>query len=329
MVPRSWAPDCPEGYDVADYVASGADREAVLEVLRSAPPVGAVQKMMARYREISSGHYRCIPWPWEYLTYYTRALIPGTITLITGGAGSMKSLFLLQSCARWMDDGEKVAVFQFEDDLEFHVNRFLAQRTGQSGYTDPDWVRQNLSLVRETTAALSEDIERFSRTWHIVDGADTLEQVAAWIGHQAEAGKRIICVDPITLAERTKQPWEADKEFIKEVKRIARRQQCSVVLVTHPQKGMEADLTTLAGGAAYERFTFTVIVIQPHEKRESPMRTKYAGRMDISHNVTIRVVKARNAPGHNVRLGYDFSTEGLSFTEKGVILKRPRKGKGK
>jgi len=329
LVPQGWAHGKPSGYDVTDFVRDGADKDAVVRVLRSAQRVGMVQKILARFRDISVGHYRRLPWPWPYTTKYARGLLPGAVTLITGVAGSRKSLFLLQACEFWRQRGEKVVVFEYEDEPEFHVSRWLSQVAGESGLTDPNWVRENYEVACNLARKFADDIEDFGRLWHVVDGEDTLEQVARWVDTQARRGKRIICIDPITMAERTKRPWEADKEFMKEIKAIARRQQCSVILVTHPQKGEIAKLGTIAGGSAYERFSFDILAITAFDKvRETIMAESAIGNnMARSYDTEVKVVKSRNAPGQNVRIAFRFLEDSLTFDERGVMKRRQRQKK--
>ena len=63
----------------------------------------------------------------------------------------------------------------------------------------------------------------------------TLEDVADWIDGEAPRN-RILCIDPITMAMRTREPWVSDKVFLDHAKHAAESRGCSIVLVSHLQK---------------------------------------------------------------------------------------------
>jgi len=324
--------DLAEKEDVADLLEqvqvrgkSDPEIEADLRrIIAQARPIGPLDKLHRRFEEITRGSYRCVRWPWPKLSELSMALLPGTTTLLAGTVGASKSFALTQAISYWLNEGEAVSVFALEGDLPFHLGRVLAQLGGCAEVTDPDWLAQNSDIIERLLAEPSESLARLARClWPSETlGAETLEQLATWIAEQAKAGRRIICIDPVTAAARTGQPWVSDLEFLRSIKKTATEYGCSVLLVTHPQRGVtEPSRENLAGSAAYERFCETIITIANHEPKESLVRTA-VGTGELEHNRTVRIEKARNGRGTGSRLAYNFDPETLTMREVGLIVKR-------
>jgi len=323
--------DLREKEDIADFVEqletlekSQTEIEAELhKVISKARSLGPLDKLHRRIDAIVSGDYRLVHWPWPDLTTLSAALLPGTVTLLAGTVGASKSFMLLQAVLFWLAEGEAVSYFLLEGDYIFHLSRALAQLTGTASYTDPEWIARNPQVIRSSISEYSQELERLSRHLSTREnlGAETLEQLNNWIDNQAKLGRRVIAVDPVTAASRTNKPWISDHEFLKNAKKTVRNYGCSVVLVTHPQKGVyEPDLTNLAGAACYERFTDCIVILQNHELKESRVKTA-CGTTTIKHTRTVRIAKARSGRSTGCRLAFEFSAESLTLQELGLIVK--------
>ena len=74
---------------------------------------------------------------------------------------------------------------------------------------------------------------------------------------------------PLTaLALKIGKAWLADQRFVKSIKRTVGEFGCNVILVTHPEKGIEdPSLLNISGGASYSRFSDAVITIKRHEEK--------------------------------------------------------------
>lgn len=260
------------------------------------------------------------------LSRLTKALLPGTITLFAGTVGASKSFMLLQAVCGWLAEGENVALYALEGDKPYHLARVLAQASSVGDVTDPDWIAENPDRTRELVGDHADCLELFARHLWTSDtlGAETLEQLAEWTDSQARQGRRIICADPVTAAARTGKPWVSDLAFLRSVKRTATDCGCSIVLVTHPQRGVtEPTRENLAGSAAYERFCETIITLANHDAVESMVMTPL-GTTTMKHDRTVRVEKARNGRGTGCRLAFRFSAESLTLSEVGLIVKEGR-----
>lgn len=324
--------DLAEKEDVADLIAqlqvlgrtAGEIDAELRRIISQTRSIGPLDKLHRRFEEIAQGSYRCVAWPWESLTTLTKALLPGTVTLLAGTVGASKSFMLMQAISYWLVEGEAVSIYALEGDKPFHLGRVLAQLGGCAEVTDPDWLAQNPATIERLLAEHSESLERLARCLWTSEtlGAETLEQLATWITEQAKAGRRIICIDPVTAATRTGQPWVSDLEFLRSIKKTATEYGCSILLVTHPQRGVtEPSRENLAGSAAYERFCETIITVANHDPKESFVRTD-VGTGELEHNRTVRIEKARNGRGTGCRLAYNFNSDSLTMRELGLIVKR-------
>jgi len=268
------------------------------------------------------GKLRAIPTPWSGLDKAARALLPGSVTLLCGGLGASKSFMLLQLVASVMDI--KSAVYELEESREYHLMRALAQRSGLARLTDSEWIRENAQAAQDAYEEHEDFLDRFSQRVWASGCQPTLPQIAAWVEDRAREGCKLIAVDPITAAAHTgRDMWQEDNDFLQRVKGIAVEQRVTLLLVTHPVKGIvkSPDVNLLAGSAAYARFAQCILWLENHAANESMVRTD-CGRTSIEHNRTVHVLKARNGPGQGARLACLFDAANLTLRECGIILKK-------
>jgi len=273
--------------------------------------------------DISTGRLRTIDWPWHFLSEGTQALQPGTVTILSGGPGAAKSLFMLQAIRYWLETGESVRYYGMEGMRVKYQMRCLAQCAGKSELTKMGYVKDNIEEVKHLREEHELELARFSASLRVIGDmtADYLDQISAWIESEAKKGVRIIIVDPITLALRIGKAWIADQRFVKAVMDIAKNFFCNVILVTHPEKGVEdPSLMNLAGGASYGRFSDNVFTVKKHEDKEAKVITQ-AGRCEAQYNQTITIAKAREGSLVGHRLAYEFHVESLCTSEVGLITK--------
>ncbi len=317
--------------DAADFIAqcrvAGLDpKRAVLDVLAQAKQIDALTDYRARQVQIARGELRAVPLPWPELTRLTRAFQPGRVTILAGSKGAAKSFFRLACQRYWLQLGERVALYLMEGSVAEELDRALAQWTENPDFTDPEWQRANPDEVRAATDRHAEELARLSSTVTRSSLGATVSDVAAWL--EAEAPRqRILCVDPVTMAATVRSPWDDAKMLMDRAKRATETHGCSILLVSHLQKGAEpGDSDRLAGGASFERFSDTIIQLHRHDARASLVKTAL-GRVEMPHNQTVFIEKAR-APGTGYRLAYTFAMaheqeDGgpLTFNELGIIVK--------
>lgn len=309
----------PKGDAVEFIELYGGDK--VAPMLELFEPMGADKELETLIEDTIAGKRRAIPWPWELVSRTTNALLPGTVTCICGDPGSTKSFLVLEAAAHWHQSGVPCAVFELEEDRPYHANRLLAQLAGNSGLAVSEWIASNPELSRHALQQHRQFIRSFGRC--ITSAPDknvTLDELSKWVQERAAKGARVIVIDPITAAA-TEKPWVEDLKFLMEVKAVAVRFGCSIILVTHPKKGSkQSSLHDMAGGAAYQRFSQTVIWVQRFDKsRYMKIRTEY-GSKSVRINRVVQLYKTRNGMGAGLQIGFFFDGGTLRSEERGVIL---------
>ena len=298
-------------------------RRALVDVINSAACMAASADVAERFERMIRGEIRAIPFPWKELSRLTKALYPGTITLVCGDGGEGKSFFMLQCLIHWHLQGVPAAIYALEESEVWHLLRVTAQLEGNSNLLDDDWIRENPGDVRDATMRHAEMQDAIGQRMHTVKtGSVSLPALARWTEERAVAGVRVIVIDPVTAAVVEGNQWTADLDFILQIKETARKHQCSVIIVTHPKKGRGkvGGLDDVAGGAAYVRLSQTILWIQKHRPRKSFTVRTPCGTTEIEVNRTVRICKARNGRGGGMEIAFDFEGESVTYQERGAIV---------
>lgn len=295
---------------------------------RIAAPPADTSGLSKRIESMIAGEWVNVEWPWPHLTGMARALLPGTITVMSGVGGSSKSLVMSQACLHWLETGIDFAAFHLEEDREYHELRALAQLSDNGRLTDDRWVKANPDEARERLAEHQKRLTALGASiWDAPASDVTLPDLVTWLGERLGENRRVIVIDPITAADSGERPWAADREFVLAAKRLLRESWASLVVVTHPRNGDPKHgnrVDNHAGGQAYNRFTQCVLMLGASEpkncmiERESAFGTE---RLSEQVNRVIRVGKARNGAGTGRDIGYWFDSQSLTFKELGVLEK--------
>lgn len=320
--------------DAADYIAqfetAGADKSdiqtALQEAVNKAKPRGVSCGVGDMIEQTIAGKRVAVKWPWACMGGLTKALLPGTVTIICGNPGASKSFLLLEAAVYWHENGYKTAIFELEESQDFHLSRCLAQKSKTSMMTDPDWIQDNPDTAREVFSQYEAFLDGFGgNVYASPDSQPTFKQLAKWTEDRAKAACRVIAIDPITAAAHSRRDsWEEDSSFLHDIKRTAVDYECSIVLVTHPIKGMSnPEMTQLAGGAGYSRFSQTILWLESHNEKTSKIKTT-CGTTELEHNRVLHILKARNGKGQNVKLACNFESESLTLKELGIIIKKDK-----
>ena len=321
--------DLGDKEDVFDFIeqcrAVGMDpRQAVLDALSKARPCTVAGKLKVRLDDSIAGRRRPVAFPWPKLTELSRALVQNTVTLLCGSPGATKSFLLLECLAHWHEQGIKTACYCLEEGLDYHLNRVLAQREGNSDLTREEWQEEHPDETRAAYKRHEAFLDDFGRwLWAAPDTTPTKADLARWVEARAKEGCRVVAVDPLSAAEETRDVWVVDSQFVNEVKRIVRQYPVSVLLVMHPKKGHgkgPGTLDDLAGGAAYQRLAQTALWLEYHKPPVTKRVAQGPGRGDMEFNRTLHILKARNAEGTYLGLAFGFNAKTLRTSEHGVIL---------
>ena len=270
-----------------------------------------------------SGEYALAPWPWTMLTRESRSLMPGSVTVVCGAPGAAKSWFVLSCLRYWIEHGHEASVLMLEETVKWHLNRALAQCAGNANLLRPEWVQANRSEAEAIWKQHRESVDLVKERL-TCDGNWTMAKCAEWVEDQCKRGKRIVIVDPISLADNgSDKPWEADRKFMARAKVAVEKHGVSLVLVTHPRKQQgklagPPQLDDMAGGAAYGRACASTIWISGINDAAPIMVVSHDGVVSqaVPHKM-MQVMKARNATGVGKRIVYQF--RGLAFDELGEV----------
>lgn len=305
-------------------------RETALAPARipiDAPPNDATE-LSALVEEVISGARVNIAWPWRTLTREARSLLPGTITVFSGIAGSSKSLLISQACLFWLSQGVSFAAFHLEEDRTYHQLRALAQLEGESRMTLDDWVRNHPDETHDAMLKHKETLESLGQSiWDAPSSDVSLVDLAGWVRERAAEGRRIIIVDPVTAADPGREPWHSDRVFVNECKRAMREHGASLIVVTHPRNAnpsLTGQLDNHAGGQSYNRLTQSMLVLNSVSERDVTVTSHEAfgtTTREVTVNRAVLISKARNGAGTGKMIGFWFDPKSLTFREEGVVEK--------
>lgn len=290
------------------------------------PPV-AEAGMSKLLDDIITGKRVNIAWPWPNVTFMARALMPGSVTVFCGGAGSTKSMMMSEASLYWLAQGIPFAMFHLEKDRTFHLHRALAQLAKNSNFALDDYIRENPD---ETLAAYDRHRDTLdalgSCIWDAPEAEVTTADLADWTRDRARDGARIITIDPITAAYSGEKPWEADRRFVLACNKITSDYGASLVIVSHPRNGdtRVAKLDNIASGRAYNRMTDAVLWLESLPEPEDRTIKKYISGQGAYKDVekvnrVLEILKARNGRGNGLKIGFTFDGNTFGFTEHGII----------
>jgi len=321
--------DLPPKGDAVDFMAnnegSPEDKKmAVLLVLDEAQPLGAAQELGKRLQSIIAGEWVSLEWPWRMLTTHTQSLLPDTVTAVCGEPGAAKSFFLLESFWKWHLAGHKVAIFELEDDRTFHLHRVLAQLESNSSLTDAEWVRTHAEQATASWNNQKDILDSLGKVmWDAPNSQITLPELADWFEARCQEGFELCVVDPVTATVASDKPWIDDQKFIFRVKTTAKKYHSRLIYAIHPRVAngkVGASLSRMAGGAAYARFSHSVLWITKFDKeRSETIWSPDGGTRPASFERTVKISKARNGKGAGAELAYHLNTGTLCFSEFGEV----------
>jgi hypothetical protein len=325
--------DAAEFIDLHDGSAEAATI-AVAEVIARADGERAAAALDRRIADAAAGRLRSVPFPWPALGALTHALAPGSLAMVVGSPGASKSFMLVQAALWWLRQGWRVALHELEEPAGFWQNRALAILAGEAALTDVDHLGVHADHARALAARHADILDAFADCLTTAPaGGVTLPDLAAWVEAQARSGVRLILADPVSAALETgEKPWIAAQVFILRVKAALDASGASLILTTHQRKTAAGhagagripgagDLDAMAGGAAFNRFSSTVITLDALGEAEDAVVIDADHRLrTVPINRRLRILKARNGKGTGWVIGAVFDPRTLCLTECGSIV---------
>lgn len=276
-----------------------------------------------------NGTYSLVPWPFPVITAKSRSLVPGSVTIVCGSPGGAKSWWVISCLRYWIDGVAPASVLMLEETRAWHLKRVLTQLEGNPNLLDSDWCRSHPDEVMAAFERHRQEIDAVgANLW--CDGNLTLEQCAQWVEERCQEKRRVLVIDPITLADNGRdKPWDADRKFMARVKVAIESAGASLVLVTHPRKaqgGPQKALPTMddmAGGAAFSRAAASILWLNGLEDGARFNVINADGReVFVPAHKTMRIMKARNSTGQHDMICFRFHN--LSFIEEGAVIRQTK-----
>ena len=273
------------------------------------------QFIRGRLEDLTTGRIKSLDVGWQCLSA-CKWLIGGSVSLICARPGVGKTWFVHDLSRRATEQGYKVANIQLEEDMDYHISRIVESSTGVN-LTNPDSPTDK-QLVIENRGL----IDKLSTILRIPGyGQGTLYHISEIIAEEAKKGADLIIVDSVSVAEKSQRSWEDDQRFVNVVKEVAKNHKTRVVLVTHPKSmnGKNADLDSMAGGAAYQRLCQCVLWLGVNDKPRG-VYTDHSFNADLTDgNRTVVVLKARNSGPEMKSNKILFEFNHGKFKEKGFF----------
>jgi len=325
--------DKGDAYDYIEQIKGvGMDpREPLRAVIQKAKGVSRSSQLLDRLDAIHDGQWNDVPWPWESLTRLGRGLLPQNVCVLCGQSGGSKSFYTMYALLYWLRQGVDFAYLDLEEDRTYNLYRALSMLDENGDLLDEEWVK---SHQRECHAAYErhrDTLDALSQHLYEPPPEDvTTQWVCHWVKQQAESGRRLVIVDPITVAAPSAKPWIDDQKFVTEIKRIMRANDASILLITHRKKGATGvSLDDLAGGAAYQRLAQAIFWLESHGREGATVTVHTAlGRADYRIQHTIHICKSRKGRGTGSSIAFRADWETMTFSEIGLIVKEKEKGYG-
>lgn len=300
---------------------------AEMWAIRAQDDSGDGDPLAVHLKSQASGRYAMVPWPWEALTAASRSLMPGSVTVVCGTPGASKSWFALSCIRHWTANGINSAVLMLEETTKWHMQRALAQCVGDPNLLYPEWIKAHPDEAMALWERHRDDLA-IVRSHLVCEAAWTLEQCAQWVEAQCDAGRRVLIIDPISLADPgSERSWDADRKFMARAQKAIGKAGASLVLITHPTKSKvpgPPSLDHLAGGAAYQRACASALWVTGVDEPEEVPVVAHDGKYSrvVPHKV-IRILKSRNGIGTGKGIAYAFRD--LQFEEQGVLVGKSAK----
>lgn len=168
----------------------------------------------------------------------------GTLTVLSGRPSSGKSTIINQFIASAIDEGQKAFLYSGElpastvmdwfrntvvskEDIKKYQTEYGAKFNAPSEYAVgliKEWVKDNLFIYSEEALAGESDI------------LNVIEHL--WI----KKGVRLFIIDNLmTLAiDNKNDKYEAQKNFVRNLKNLAKKYKLVIILIAHPKKGGDA-----------------------------------------------------------------------------------------
>ena len=276
---KCWYLRYPEGCKDANEVLVKYDPDSLIDAFAAMEPI--VASRLVPFSSIPETGYRdAYKSGWSDLDEHLR-LVPPELVVVTGKPGSGKSQWTLAWVANLARNyGLKGAILQFEDNVErnrldlmrYALNRHVPERPVFPGDPQQDSDAKLWMDRFFITISPSEDVD------------SSVDYTLLWLQEAVEEaatrhGCKWILIDPWNEVEhiwsRSENEAKYTNDALRGLKRLARRYQIAIIVVTHPSKEggklkeiEDMSLYDIAGAAAWKNKADHGIIIHRNEEKK-------------------------------------------------------------
>lgn len=266
------------------------------------------------------------------LSKASKALVDGSITIVSGDPGDGKTFWMLHNIIEWKEQGITAAAAMLEKKRSFHLNRCRGILAGDGNVADEEYLMKNPDRAHQVSERYRDAIEDLGKSIFVSDEFDTtLPGIANWIDAQADANQ-VLIIDPISAAQTGANRWIEDRKFMNSVIRTTKRTGCRVILVTHPPSGVKSSIPSLdliCGGATYKQNCDCAIFIRKLEPKKTfqvLQEDQFGSRLPakVTCNRIAHILKARNGKGGGYKFAMQFNHKTISYSEYGIVMREEK-----
>lgn len=277
---RCWYVEYPDGCkdanDVLQKFGEAKGCEILADVIAEARPI--VPSRLVKFSDIPISKREAVHSGWPILHHHLKIVRP-ELMIITGPPNHGKSQFATAlGCNLAHFHNWRGAIIQFEDDVE--RNRDDLTRFWLGKNIGGDWQKWSDEDKRSASAW----IDRMFRTISPSEDLDDVTRDMQWLDANIEEavtrhGARWVVIDPWNELEHVFSKGQTEAQYlndaIRRLKRLARRFQILLIIVSHPDKqgGQipeidEWSLYNMSGGAVWNnKADHGIIVLRPDKDR--------------------------------------------------------------
>lgn len=299
-------------------------------------------KLYASIDAQKRGELITLPFPWRRLFLSSKALRPGSLTILSGPSKTGKSYFTMSIIRQIHELGQTWAYLPLEDDRSDWMFRMLAILEEDYKMTDVDQegADYRAQIAKKREAEIKEYLRHVTENPYAgqqnasgqteiakVDG----KRVLAWITRAVKKA-RVVVVDPLSQIEFVgKNKHEEEAAFVRQILGVVKDSGASLILVTHTVKRSGAaatmDLTAedVQGSAMLTRLAHTTILLDAHELSEREVSAPGGHTANVMSNRTVTIAVSRFGDGSRSRIAFRQEKDRPVFTELGFIVPKKKK----
>ena len=246
----------------------------------------------------------------------------GTLTIVSGQPGSVKSSLLTQLACNSLDND--IGTWLFSGELPNGVEKswFNYIFAGPRNITDAISRRGN-PYKKISTTTLAEINKTYKGRWHIYrdDYDNTLDKlIASMTDTVRKYGARCLILDNFMCidTETSEEELRSQTDTIKKLIEFAKKYQVAVILVCHPRKmdaGTNVGIYDIAGTSNIVNLAHRTIGLRRVTDAERENAAKYSEkrRQLLKYDVIVTIVKDRMFGRQNIDVGLYYDPASRRF----------------